>query len=63
MLVIFILNMAVPSYYSIKYLTKTHNWVEWTAPSVSLSHITVLHILYPLCKTLLLNLRFHSEVF
>ena len=26
---------------SIDYLTKTHNWVEWTAPSVSLSQTKV----------------------
>ena len=25
----------------ITYLTKTHNWVEWTAPSVSLSQTKV----------------------
>ena len=27
--------------YSYIYLTKTHNWVEWTAPSVSLSQTKV----------------------
>ena len=29
------------TFLSIPYLTKTHNWVDWTAPSVSLSQTKV----------------------